>query len=80
MSTSMANSLSEFSRDLVLRDGAMLRFRALRPSDRDALNAFLSRCSPDSIRYRFLHSIKARPKRRSINWRRLTARASSRWL
>jgi acyl-CoA synthetase (NDP forming) len=36
MSTSIANSLSDFSRDLVLRDGAMLRFRALRPGDRDA--------------------------------------------
>src|SRR5262245_28287709 len=63
MSTSMANSLSDFSRDLVLRDGAMLRFRALRPSDRDALNALLSRCSPGSIRYRFLHSIKALPEK-----------------
>src|SRR5215813_2097128 len=63
MSTSMANSLSDFSRDLVLRDGAMLRFRALRPSDRDALNALLSRCSPGSIRYRFLHSIRTLPEK-----------------
>jgi hypothetical protein len=55
MSTSIANSLSDFSRDLVLRDGAMLRFRALRPGDRDALKALLIRCSPDSIRYRFLN-------------------------
>jgi len=58
------NSLTDFSRDLLLRDGAMLRFRALGPSDRDALKALLSRCSPDSIRYRFLHSIKSLPERK----------------
>jgi len=63
MSTSIANSLSDFSRDLVLRDGAMLRFRALRPGDRDALKALLSRCSPGSIRYRFLHSIRTLPEK-----------------
>jgi acetyl coenzyme A synthetase (ADP forming)-like protein len=63
MSTSIANSLSDFSRDLVLRDGAMLRFRALRPGDRGALKDLLSRCSPDSIRYRFLHSIKSLPEK-----------------
>ncbi|HEU0174636.1 MAG TPA: bifunctional GNAT family N-acetyltransferase/acetate--CoA ligase family protein [Blastocatellia bacterium] len=63
MSTSIANSLSDFSRDLVLRDGAMLRFRALRPGDRDALKALLNRCSPSSIRYRFLHSIKSLPEK-----------------
>ncbi len=57
------NSLTDFSRDLLLRDGSMLRFRALRPGDRDALKALLSRCSPDSIRYRFLHSIKALPEK-----------------
>jgi len=45
------NSLTDFSRDLLLRDGAMLRFRALRPGDRGALKDFLSRCSRDSIRY-----------------------------
>jgi acetyl coenzyme A synthetase (ADP forming)-like protein len=63
MSTSIANSLSDFSRDLVLRDGAMLRFRALRPGDRDALKDLLSRCSPGSIRYRFLHSIRTLPEK-----------------
>ena len=57
------NSLTDFSRDLLLRDGAMLRFRALRPGDRGALKDLLSRCSPDSIRYRFLHSIKALPEK-----------------
>jgi len=63
MSTSIANSLSDFSGDLVLRDGAMLRFRALRPGGRGALKALLSRCSPGSIRYRFLRSIKSLPEK-----------------
>src|SRR5262245_19315926 len=63
MDTGYGNSLTDYSRDLVLRDGAMLRFRALRPGDRDALNALLSRCSLDSIRYRFLHSIKELPEK-----------------
>ncbi len=57
------DSLTDFSRDLLLRDGAMLRFRTLRPGDRGALKDLLSRCSPDSIRYRFLHSIKALPEK-----------------
>jgi hypothetical protein len=57
------NSLADFSRDLLLRDGAILRFRALRPGDRDALKALFSRCSPASIRYRFLQSIKALPEK-----------------
>ncbi|MGH9832987.1 MAG: hypothetical protein ACRD9Y_08215 [Blastocatellia bacterium] len=52
-----ANSSIDFSRDLLLRDGAMLRLRALRPTDRDGLKALLSRCSPESIRYRFLHPV-----------------------
>jgi hypothetical protein len=51
MDTRYGNSLTDFSRDLLLRDGAMLRFRALRPGDRGALKYLLSRCSPDSIRY-----------------------------
>ncbi len=54
-----ANPLGDFSRDLLLRDGAMLRLRALRPGDRGALKDLLSRCSLESIRYRFLHSIKS---------------------
>jgi hypothetical protein len=57
------NSLTDFSRDLLLRDGAMLRFRALRPGDRGALKDLLSRCSPGSIRYRFLHSIRTLPEK-----------------
>src|SRR5215831_9988377 len=62
MPISTANPLADFSRDLLLRDGAMLRFRALRPGDRGALKDLLSRCSPGSIRYRFLHSIKSLPE------------------
>jgi hypothetical protein len=53
------NSLTDFSRDILLRDGAMLRFRASRPGERAALKSLMSRCSPDSIRYRFLYSIGA---------------------
>jgi acetyl coenzyme A synthetase (ADP forming)-like protein len=41
----------------------MLRFRALRHGDRGALKDLLSRCSPASLRYRFLHSIKALPEK-----------------
>jgi len=63
MDTRYGNSLTDFSRDLLLRDGAMLRFRALRPDDRGALKDLLSRCSPDSIRYRFLHSIRSLPEK-----------------
>jgi hypothetical protein len=52
------NSLTDFSRDLLLRDAAILRFRSLRPGDRDALKSSLSRRSPDSIRLRFFaHSL-----------------------
>jgi hypothetical protein len=40
----------------------MLRLRALRPGDRGALKDLLSRCSPGTIRYRFLHSIKTLPE------------------
>src|SRR6266540_3936657 len=50
MDTRRLNSLTDFSRDLLLRDGAMLRFRALRPGDRGVLKDLLSRCSPGSIR------------------------------
>jgi acetate---CoA ligase (ADP-forming) len=48
----------EFSRDLLLRDGALLRMRALRSTDRLGLKALFERCSPETIRYRFLYSLK----------------------
>src|SRR5262247_2664544 len=49
---------TEFSKDLLLRDGAALRVRSLRRDDRQALKDLFARCSPESIRFRFLHQIK----------------------
>jgi acetyl coenzyme A synthetase (ADP forming)-like protein len=57
----VASSPADFSRDILLRDGAMLRLRSLRPEDREALTALFSRCSPQTIRYRFLNLIKSLP-------------------
>jgi acetate---CoA ligase (ADP-forming) len=54
-------SLRSFSRDVLLRDGAVLRMRALRQDDREALIALFNRCSPETIRYRFLRMITALP-------------------
>lgn len=48
----------DFTRDLLLRDGALLRVRALRSDDREKLKALFDRCSPETLRYRFLYSIK----------------------
>ncbi|MEW6129147.1 MAG: GNAT family N-acetyltransferase [Acidobacteriota bacterium] len=63
--TSIADSpdypLASFSKDLLLRDGAILKLRALRQSDREGLKTLFNRCSPESIRYRFLSSIKSLP-------------------
>ena len=50
-----------FNRDIVLRDGAVLRLRELRPSDRAGLIGLFERCSPESIRYRFLRLITELP-------------------
>ncbi len=55
------NSLENFSRDILLRDGAVLRMRALRQSDREALIELFKRCSPETIRYRFLRMITSLP-------------------
>jgi acetate---CoA ligase (ADP-forming) len=54
-------SLHSFSRDVLLRDGAVLRMRALRQDDRVSLIALFKRCSPETIRYRFLRMITALP-------------------
>src|SRR5215470_7172773 len=51
-------SSAEYSRDLLLRDGAVLRVRSMRPDDRQALRDLFARCSPQSIRFRFLHQVK----------------------
>ena len=48
-----------FSKDLLLRDGAMLRLRFLREGDRQGLKELIARCSTESIRFRFLHAIKS---------------------
>jgi acetate---CoA ligase (ADP-forming) len=54
-------SLRSFSRDVLLRDGAVLRMRALQQDDRESLIALFDRCSPETIRYRFLRMITALP-------------------
>ncbi len=54
----MNTSLENFSRDVLLRDGAVLRMRALRQDDREALVALFNRCSPETIRFRFLRMVK----------------------
>jgi acetyl coenzyme A synthetase (ADP forming)-like protein len=54
-------SLRIFSRDVLLRDGAVLRMRALQQDDRESLIALFNRCSPETIRYRFLRMITALP-------------------
>jgi hypothetical protein len=42
-----------------LRDGSKVRLHELRCRDRELLKAFFAGCSPESIRYRFLSSIKS---------------------
>lgn len=58
---SSLGSVADFSRPLVLRDGTALRLRALRQSDRAGLIALFKRCSPETIRYRFLRMVTALP-------------------
>jgi GNAT superfamily N-acetyltransferase len=53
--------LADFSEDLSLRDGTELKLRSLRPGDKGGLVALFKRCSPESIRYRFLSKIKSLP-------------------
>ncbi len=59
---SSINSLADYSKDLLLRDGNILKLRALRHSDKGGLIGLFTRCSPESIRYRFLSTIKSLPK------------------
>jgi succinyl-CoA synthetase alpha subunit/RimJ/RimL family protein N-acetyltransferase len=61
MDVSANNSPENFSRDVLLRDGAVLRMRALRQTDRDGLLALFNRCSPETRRYRFLRMITELP-------------------
>jgi acetate---CoA ligase (ADP-forming) len=53
--------LGNFSRDVLLRQGEVLRMRHLRQDDRESLIALFKRCSPETIRYRFLRMITALP-------------------
>src|SRR5262245_29614244 len=57
----MTGIARDFSRDVLLRDGLMLRLRSAHSSDRQALIEMFSRCSTQTIRYRFLHLVKALP-------------------
>jgi acetyl coenzyme A synthetase (ADP forming)-like protein len=54
-------TVADYSKDLLLRDGAMLRLRSLRASDREGLKGLFARCSPETIRYRFLRTVKSLP-------------------
>ncbi|MDX2030391.1 MAG: GNAT family N-acetyltransferase [Blastocatellia bacterium] len=49
--------VEDISRDVPLRDGAVLRLRWLRPTDREGLVGLFNRCSPETIRYRFLRMV-----------------------
>ena len=51
----------DFSRDVVLRDGVVLQMRSLRQTDREGLIALFKRCSPETIRYRFLRMVTSLP-------------------
>lgn len=53
--------LENFSREVLLRDGTALRMRQLKPTDREALVALFKRCSPETIRYRFLRMVTSLP-------------------
>lgn len=61
MNTPSNDSQKLFSRDVLLRDGAVLRMRPLRQTDREGLVALFNRCSPETIRYRFLRMVTSLP-------------------
>ena len=52
------NSLPTFSSKAVLRDGSKIELKPLQPGDIASLQALLARCSPESLRFRFLHGVK----------------------
>ncbi len=60
-SSNVTSRTIEFARDVILRNGAVLRLRELQESDRNGLLGLFSRCSPGSIRYRFLRLITELP-------------------
>lgn len=47
-----AATLREYAEPVILRDGASLTLRAVRPSDKTQLADLFGRLSPQSIRYR----------------------------
>jgi GNAT superfamily N-acetyltransferase len=51
--------LPDFVRRLTLRDGTVLQIRMLRPDEQSRVRDLLARCSPESLRFRFLHPIKS---------------------
>ena len=51
---SASNLLTSFPKDVVFRDGETRQIRALQPNDQEKLKALLSRCSVESLRFRFL--------------------------
>ena len=52
----MGGDASAYAADIVLRDGATLRLRALRPDDRERLIQLVSRLSPESSYFRFFRT------------------------
>ncbi len=56
------NKLEDYYRAVLLRDGSVLRMRALQQTDREALIALFNRCSPETIRFRFLRMITSLPE------------------
>jgi acetyl coenzyme A synthetase (ADP forming)-like protein len=56
---STTTSLAHYTKDFLLRDGALLRVRGLKSEDRDKLRALFDRCSPETLRFRFLYTIKS---------------------
>ncbi|MBS1786464.1 MAG: GNAT family N-acetyltransferase [Acidobacteria bacterium] len=57
MTAQLNYPLKNFSRSVLLRDGSVLQMRALKPTDREGLVALFNRCSPETIRYRFLRMV-----------------------
>ncbi|MBL8188802.1 MAG: GNAT family N-acetyltransferase [Acidobacteria bacterium] len=61
MTVELNHHSDNFSRDVLLRDGALVRMRFLRQTDREGLIALFKRCSPETIRYRFLRMVTSLP-------------------
>jgi len=49
---------TEWDRELVLRDGARIKVRPMRPEDEPAIIRLLQQVSPEDIRLRFFHAVK----------------------